>query len=242
MTDRQRLDKLLQAEKLLKQTKKGYSPTGPFWKRAMPLLWEVRESLAGDMGLKLAKAHGLLKETVRGYDPRGSKWRPAMALIDQVQDELAAPKVPVLGPSVAGDKSVMLFAPTHNTDGLVGYPAFDSGWQAGRRVLAVERLKVTRQSSAAGADAFYATGVSGIDYWYGHIVQAPATGSWFDKGDQVGTIARIAASQGGPHLHLGLNTVRLIGHTLAYGRTGHGPDYTMGSPTIGVQLTKALST
>lgn len=45
MTDQQRLAKLEQAEKLLKQTTKGYHPTGTFWKPAMKLIDEVQASL-----------------------------------------------------------------------------------------------------------------------------------------------------------------------------------------------------
>lgn len=45
MTDKQRLAKLVEAEKLLKQTTRGYTPTGGFWKPAMALLHEVEASL-----------------------------------------------------------------------------------------------------------------------------------------------------------------------------------------------------
>ncbi len=45
MTDKQRLAKLEQAEKLLKQTEQGYHATGTYWKPAMRLLDEVEASL-----------------------------------------------------------------------------------------------------------------------------------------------------------------------------------------------------
>jgi hypothetical protein len=248
MTDRQRLEKLLRSESLLKQTKAGYKPDGPFWKKAMPLLWEVRVDLgsSGD-GAKLAEAHGLLKKTEKGYDPTGPRWKRAMGLIDQVEASLDRPPVPALGPVYRNDKSVLLYVPTHNTDGIRRpgqpsvYPAFDSGWTTGKVILAPERLKVTKQSSAQGADAFYATGVSTLEYWFGHVQQAPATGAWFEKGEALGKIARISAADGGPHLHLGINAMALIGRDLRWGRNGNGPDYTYGSPTIGVQLTEAMS-
>jgi murein DD-endopeptidase MepM/ murein hydrolase activator NlpD len=49
MTDRQRLAKLEQAEALLKQTTKGYNPTGQFWQPAMALINEVEADLRQDI-------------------------------------------------------------------------------------------------------------------------------------------------------------------------------------------------
>lgn len=246
MTDGQALAKLLKAESILKQTKAGFTPTGPRWSVAMPILWEVRTEIQSTaLGAKLAEAHGILKQTEGGYDRHAPRWQKAMKLIDSVEQALHNP-MPVLGPVLKGDKSLLLWVPTHETGGLhpiTGsyYPAFDSGFgQVGRTIVAPERLRVRRQSSAAGADAFYATGASSIEYWFGHLVRAPATGTWFDKGGAMGTIARIAQSDGGPHFHCGLDCRKLIGHDLVWGRTGHGPDYTFGSPTYGQQLAKAL--
>jgi len=45
VNDTQRLAKLVEAERLLKQTTKGYNPTGQFWKPAMQLIDEVQDSL-----------------------------------------------------------------------------------------------------------------------------------------------------------------------------------------------------
>lgn len=45
VTDKQMLAKLEQAEKLLKQTTRGYNKTGTYWKPAMALLDEVQASL-----------------------------------------------------------------------------------------------------------------------------------------------------------------------------------------------------
>jgi len=45
VTDAQRLAKLVEAERLLKQTTKGYTPTGQYWKPAMQLIDEVQTSL-----------------------------------------------------------------------------------------------------------------------------------------------------------------------------------------------------
>lgn len=242
MTDKQRLAKLMQAEALLKRARAGYAPDRPYWRRGLPLLWEVRVSLPGQDGTALAQAHGLLKQTEHGYDPRAARWRDAMRLIDQVEAHLAAPPIPNLGPVIPGGKPILLEAPTHNTDGLVGrtgseYPAFDFGWQAGLEVLAPEGWEVTRQSSAQGADAFYATGDSGLRYWLGHIVEAPATGQRFTRGQTVATIASIP---GVDHGHLGIDARSLIGRDLTWGKPV-GRDYTFGGPTIGQQLARALT-
>jgi len=190
---------------------------------------------------KLLKAEELLKQTTRGYTPNGVHWRKAMALIDEVEESLRAdqaPPIPNLGPVTKGGKSLLLFSLTHKTDKLPLYPAADTGWVAGLEVLAPEKLAVTKQSSAQGADAFYARGDSGLDYWFGHIAQAPPNGSIFAKGAVVGKIARLTKAQGGPHLHMAVNAEALLGkgEQLLYGRTGFGPDYTVGAPAIGAQL------
>jgi hypothetical protein len=242
MTDRQRLDKLLRAEGFLKRTTAGYTPTGVWWRNGMPLLWEVRQDMGGSVdGLRLAQAHGLLKQTDHGYDPRASRWREAMGLIDGVEANLAKPPVPTLGPAVKGGKTLLLEAPTHNTDGLKRvtgseYPAVDLGFLTGLPALAVEPLWVTRQSSSQGGDAFYATGDSGLKYWYGHLTGVPATGRRFKRGDVVG---RIAAIPGADHLHIGVDARALLGHDLTWGKPV-GRDYTFGGPTYGQQLARGL--
>lgn len=249
MTDAQALAQLLRVETTLKQTTAGYSPTGPRWKTAMPALWKVRTGIESTvLGEKLAAAHGLLKETEKGYDPTAPRWREAMERIDDVEQALHRRPVPNLGPVLKGDKSVLLWVTTHQTAGLhklTGsyYPAFDSGFgQVGRAIVAPERLRVRRQSSAAGADAFYATGLGSlIEWWFGHLVSAPATGRVFERGEQMGTIARIAQSDGGPHFHAGLDCRKLIGHDLKWGRNGNGPDYTFYKHTIGQQLALELA-
>jgi hypothetical protein len=80
-------------------------------------------------------------------------------------------------------------------------------------------------------------GRSGIHYWIGHIGVAPATGRTFKKGER---IARIADQSGTDHVHWGVDVRALTGRSLLYGRTGSGPDYTWGSPTIGQQLASVL--
>jgi len=87
--------------------------------------------------------------------------------------------VPDLGPLYVGGASVLNHQLTHNTDGIPYYPAYDDGWIQGRGILAVEDLVVRKASSADYGDAFYATGKSRIEYWYGHLTFAPAVGREF---------------------------------------------------------------
>jgi hypothetical protein len=253
MNDKQRLDLLLRAEAHLKKTTVGFEANGPNWKAGMPMLWKVRQSLGNTAdGRALADAHGVLKMTAGGYNPYAPRWKYAMKIIDRIEAKLHP--VPGFGPVIKGEKPMGLWAPTHNTDGLHGnpkhgchdgkswYPAFDSAFgRAGAVILAPERLIVKCQSSAAGADAFYADGASGLEYWFGHLVSAPATGRTLERGEQISRVARISARDGGPHLHVGIDARRLLGRDLLWGRNGRGPDYTFGSPTIGQQLAAALA-
>lgn len=163
----------------------------------------------------------------------------ATQLIEQYAEENAH-EVPPLGPIVAGDKTVLLHQLTHNTDGVPGYPAFDTGFsRAGVAVLAPEPLVVTKQSGAQGGDAFYATGVSSLRYWFGHVAWSPPTGAHFRKGQMMSRIANQPAGHV-DHVHLGIDAKPLIGKSLLYGANGHGPDYTEGSPAVGIQLKAAL--
>lgn len=250
MTDRQLLDKLIRAEGYLKNTKAGYTPTGPWWKRGMPLLWEVRQSLGStDNGRKLALAHGVLKDTEHGYQqaPNGPRWREAIRLIDQVEESLRKPPVPNLGPALAGHKSVLLHVPTHDTDGFEGvWPAFDdTNVRVGSRVLAVERCRVIDHTGSDGGVGFKVRGDSGIVWLYLHCASRPPVSAAFDRGEQMSSIARIRPDQGGPHLHLAADTRPLIGRWLLYGGqrkpSDRPKDYSYGSPTIGQQLAAALA-
>lgn len=157
------------------------------------------------------------------------------------------PAVPDLGPIYSGGKSVLLHQLTHNTDGWPNpsypwpLPAFDDGWVAGRTVIAPEDLIIISQSGSAGGDAVFARGASKLEYWIGHMAFAPPTGRVYHKGEKVGSIGAIPWSQGGPHVHLGINAIPLIGKSLLYGANGNGPDYTYGAPSVGAQLKEALS-
>ena len=148
------------------------------------------------------------------------------------------PLVPDLGPVWNGGASVLFHSLTHETEGFPNpqhpestYPAFDDGWVAGRAVLAPEDLIVTDQSSSLGGDAFYATGVSKLKWWFGHLAWAPPTGRSFKKGDTMGVIAHLTSAQGSPHVHTGINAVPLIGHDFE-----HKTNYQTGAPSVGEQL------
>jgi hypothetical protein len=182
-----------------------------------------------------------LRKTVEGYKthPNGTWWKRAMPKLDRAIKELHVPPVPALGPVLEDGLSILLLAPTHDTDGVPGYPAFDTGFgQAGRWVIAPEKLTVTQQSGAQGGDAVYAEGVSKIRYWIGHITPAPATGRVFVKGARISRIANQSATD---HVHVGLDVRPLTGQSLKYGANGNGPDYTWGAPTIGAQLAKGMT-
>lgn len=189
----------------------------------------------------LRSAMADLRKTEEGYkdNPNGPNWQNAFRKLEQLRADLGKTPIPALGPVLERDQSMLLYAPTHNTDGVPNYPAFDAGFgQAGRWIIAPEALTIQRQSGAQGGDAVYARGKSGIDYWIGHIGVAPPTGKVFTKGTR---IARIADQSGTDHVHWGLDVRPLTGKSLKYGRNGNGPDYTYGAETIGVQLGKMLS-
>jgi hypothetical protein len=182
-----------------------------------------------------------LRKTLEGYvtHPNGPQWAKAMPKLDKAIQSLETPPVPALGPVLEDGLAMLLMSPTHNTDGVPNYPAYDTGFgQAGRWILAPEFLTVTQQSGAVGGDAVYATGRSKIKYWIGHLTPAPVTGKTFAKGAR---IARIADQAGTDHVHWGLDVRPLTGQSLKYGANGNGPDYSWGSPTIGAQLTKMLA-
>lgn len=244
VTDKRKLEKLVRAEGYLKNTTAGYSPTGPWWKRGMPLLWEVRQSFPGsdERGTALAHAHGLLKDTKKGYDPQAPRWKEAMRLIDDVEASLDKPPIPLLGPVKPGGKAVLLHQLTHDTDGFGGvWPAFDDTLvRVGTPVLAPESCRVIDHTGSDGGVGFKVRGSSGVIHLFLHQASRPAMGQVFLRGEKLSSVAKITADQGGPHIHYALDTRPLINKWLKYGRNGNGPDYTYGSPTIGVQLSQAL--
>jgi hypothetical protein len=142
------------------------------------------------------------------------------------------PVVPALGPVVKGGQSVLAHDCTHATDGVPLYPAFDDAFAQGVSIIAPEALTVTRQSTSRPGQAFYATGKSGIRWWFGHLEASPAVGKVFAKGTIVGRTC-VNTIGGGPHVHVGVNVEALWGKGK---ELAHHKNYTHGAPTIGAQL------
>ena len=86
-------------------------------------------------------------------------------------------------------------------------------------------------SGAQGGNAFYITGASGIRYWVGHITSVPALNKRFAKGAKM---TAISADHPVPHVHLGVDARKLLGHHLI-----SATNYTHSAPAIGIQLAKA---
>ncbi len=174
-----------------------------------------------------------------GQETLDALWQYADAYSKWVYRIWTAPSpIPQLGPLVLGGPPLLDLRLTHKTDGFPNaehpdsvFPAIDAGWVVGLDVLAVEDMIVTEPSSANVGDAFYAMGISKIEYWIGHLVLAPPVGSKFLKGQKVGDIH---VHPNGAHVHHGMNTHRLIGRDLTYG-------YGTIVPTVGAQLRLALA-
>lgn len=139
------------------------------------------------------------------------------------------PIVPPLGPLSKGGRSVLDQDCTHATSGLRYYPAFDEVWGAGKTVIAPEPLTVTKVGSSNPGHAFYADGLSGIKWWFGHLTGSPAVGTKFVKGQKIGSTLDFHA----PHVHCGVNVEKLWGKGQ---QLAHHTNYTHGAPRIGVQL------
>ena len=212
MTDAQRLELLEYALKELRKTDRGYGTagqTGGHWRRAMQRL----DALAEDLNPEAATTAAAAATPVPGI-----------------------PGVPRLGPVWRGGKSVLEQDCTHATSGIPRFPAFDDAFVAGRKVIAPEALRVTRASSSNPGDAFFATGRSGLRYWFGHLVRAPSVGTKFRKGETMGIVLDHNIG-GGPHVHVALNIERLIGPGK---QLAHHTNYTHGAPLIGTQLQELL--
>ena len=170
----------------------------------------------------------------------GTHWRDWLRKMTRLEEDLLPDPLPSFGPIRRGGKSLLAYQLTHNTDGIPLYPAFDDNWGAGAISIAPEAMVVISPytSSNPGA-AFYARGVSKIEYWIGHLTRSPKIGTRFVKGQEVG---RSVAQAGAEHTHWGINVEALLGQgkQLKYGKNGNGPDYSYGSPAIGVQLRDAL--
>lgn len=228
-------------------------PTALALKRAMsrmgflpwePTKWDDRFNLKLETALdewdrgKDGYAEGRWTKLRAAKIPKGlpHAGEPALDAIAMglIQGEAAATKakVPQLGPVYNGGASVLQHDLTHRTDGVPLYPAFDTAFSAGTGIIAPEALTVGAQSGANPGEAFFAHGVSLIDYWFGHLDRTQPTGRRFAKGDFLGRVIRTTLG-GGSHAHIGINVERLWG---AGRQLAHHDDYTHGAPLIGDQL------
>lgn len=155
----------------------------------------------------------------------------AMLMI-QGEKKAVQPRVPALGPMYQGGSSVLQMDCTHATDGIPYYPAFDTAFNTGTAVIAPEGMVITKASSSRPGDACYATGDSGIRYWFGHLKLAPAPGKRFKKGAVFGYVAPNNIG-GGPHCHVGVNVEGIWGPRK---QLVHKTNYSHGAPLIGAQL------
>ena len=156
--------------------------------------------------------------------------------INQVQTEYASmqgQKVPDLGPLEKGGASLLDFALSHATSGIALFPATDTVWTPGCTIIAPEKIEIYKASSSSPGDACYAEGVnSGLRFWFGHMVSAPAVGKIIGKGSTVGKVGQFSGYT--PHLHLGVNVEQLWGSGK---ELKHGNNYSVsGIPTIRKQF------
>lgn len=175
------------------------------------------------------------KALLQAAATRGYPDALAISLFNQYADEHKPPPppaVPNLGPIYSGGKSVLDHDCTHETYGINLYPAFDDAFQQGRSVIAPEGMRVTSPSNSMPGLAFYATGDSKLQYWFGHLDRTHSAGTRFRKGDFVGRVAPNHVG-GGPHCHVGVNVELLWGDGK---QLLHRDDYRHGAPTIRVQL------
>lgn len=190
--------------------------------------------------LRRARAH--LRQTKAGYNPTGGHWRDADELLDALESDLQAkPPWASIGSVTKNGPSLLDMVPTHLTSGLPLFVGIDTAWGAGTSVYAPEAITIdTKDSSARPGEAFYATGESGMRYWIAHLDRDHSLGMRFVRGAFLGKTVPTTIG-GGPHAHIGLNVEAFLGKgkILDYGRTGRGPDYTLGSPTVRAQLKEA---
>lgn len=189
----------------------------------------------------LTSAMNDLKLTTDGYDDFGGHWEEAWPKLQKLHADLKPKPKPTwanVGPVTKPGASLLDMSLTHKTDGIPLFPAVDLAWGAGVAMYAPEGLTVdTHDTSASPGEAIFATGVSGLRYWFGHLDRDHPIGKKLSKGS---LIARTIDQPRGmtDHGHVGVNAEKFLGRgrQLKYGRTGNGPDYTTGSPRIRTQL------
>lgn len=149
-----------------------------------------------------------------------------------------------IGPVQPGGRSLLDQSLTHDTSGIPLFPAVDTAWGGGGgvTVIAPEDCVVdTKDTSAGPGEAVYLTGVSELRHWVGHLDRDWPLGRKFKKGDVIGKTLPIPGSS--DHAHWGVNVEAILGKgkELKWGRNGNGPRYTLGAPTVGTQLERALT-
>jgi hypothetical protein len=180
-----------------------------------------------------------------GYKPDGGHYQDVDKYLNCVEVEMKArlgalpPRWANVGPVQPGGQSLLDMSLTHDTSGIPLFPAVDTAWGGGGgvTVVAPERCVVdTKDTSAGPGEAVYMTGVSGLRHWVGHLDRDWPLGHGFEKGDVIGKTLPIPGSS--DHAHWGVNAEAILGKgkQLKYGKTGTGPDYTLGAPTIREQL------
>lgn len=191
--------------------------------------------------LLLRKAIARLKLTEEGYGP-GGHWTAAMALLQDLDEDLAKKELPLIGPLQLEGVPLSKMSLTHRTDGLPLYPALDTAWTSGTRITAPENGKVERHSGNSNSGySVYMKGASGLKYYFTHLdVDGRAALGAVKRGSILGRVGNPAKYPGQrvAHVHAGVNAEHFLGkgEQLEYGKNGNGPDYTVGSPSIGEQL------
>jgi hypothetical protein len=171
-------------------------------------------------------------------------------MLDELDDDLKPdppPSLPSLGPVVVGGPNFLKFSLTHQTSGLPLYPALDTAWVAGQKVIAPEAGTITKHSGGpSGGYSVYLQGRSGFKYYFTHLNSEGRAGvnTKVDKGDKIVTVGSPSRfpAQRIAHSHIGINVESRLGkgRQLKYGANGNGPDYTNGAPSVGEQLEKLL--
>lgn len=149
-----------------------------------------------------------------------------------------------VGPVQPGGKSLLDMSLTHDTSGIPLFPAVDTAWGGGGGVIVIapeDMVVDTKDTSSSPGEAIYCTGVSTLRHWIGHLDRDWPLDHKFKKGDVIGKTLPIPGQS--DHAHWGVNAEALLGKgkELKWGRTGKGPRYTLGAPTIREQLRKTLA-
>jgi hypothetical protein len=176
-----------------------------------------------------------------GFNPDGPHYTAVLDELALVEKAHLAPPLPRLGPLYAGAPATLDLDFTHLTSGL-GWPAFDVALTGdpgpSTPILAPETMTVdTKDSSAHPGEAFYATGRSGIRWWFAHLDRDWPLGTVLSKGVVVGKTLKTDVG-GGTHLHLAANIIPITGRHARYGRDGDGPQYTHGPYTLRTELSR----